>query len=253
MILTYHQLATVDCTDPYVVTKSRLESQLKLLMELNRGDRSNKTHSITFDDGHVSNYLYGIPLLDKYSFHAIFFVIGSRIQGGKDVMSWSQIQELLSSGHSIQSHSWSHQVLIDCSEATLRNELVRSKQALEEKTSLPVNAISVPYGRWDRRVLRACAESGYTKVYTSDPWMRAGPLEGVSVSGRLTVRSNMENQELCQLLTASGLSLLKLRAPYLTKRIARRILGDKAYNYIWRRFSPADEPRRQISAEAKSE
>src|SRR6202043_315180 len=104
-------------------------------------NRANGSRSLvlTFDDREESQFCYGLPLLEKYSVKACFFVnvgfIGqNRIIKGwsQRSMGWPQLRELVRLGHSVQSHGWSHEFLTACSKKELENQLRRSKITLED-------------------------------------------------------------------------------------------------------------------------
>jgi hypothetical protein len=233
MILTYHELTAAPSRDLYSVSRDRFAEHLRLLSELNLTSVSGEPLQLTFDDGHISNYNYAIPLLDRYSLRGIFFVPAGKLRDA-DRMNRSQLREMVSKGHRVQSHTWSHALLTACSRSRLKEELRRSRQTLEDELSVPVDSLSVPGGRWDARVLEACAETGYRYMYTSDAWRHPEESSGVCIVGRLMVRGTMDPLELRTYLTATGSALWRLRAPYVARQIAKQVLGYKVYDRIWR-------------------
>ncbi len=90
-----------------------------------------KRVALTFDDGPRS---YGdqtknvMKELEKYGFHATFFVLGYRVaeSGGGDVIRYA-----IENGHEIGIHGYSHQVYYDtCSDAVYQEELSRTLQEI---------------------------------------------------------------------------------------------------------------------------
>lgn len=195
-------------------------------------DINYSAHRITFDDGHISNYDIALPLLDKHRFRSIFFITTDWM-GTKDRMSEQHLRELLQQGHQIESHSCSHPFLPDCSDEQLRNELECSRRKLEDVLGSAVTAVSLPYGRWDSRVLRACRRAGYSQIYTSDPWLAAATREGVMVIGRMTLRNSVNANQLQRLLTAKGLAKARLQGPFRMKQALRLCIGDRLYHRLW--------------------
>jgi hypothetical protein len=73
---------------------------------------------ITFDDGYLDNWVYGFPLLKKYSLKATIFVSPEFVDGrdivrgadsGPGFLSWREMREMKSSGLvDIQSHTLTH-------------------------------------------------------------------------------------------------------------------------------------------------
>jgi peptidoglycan/xylan/chitin deacetylase (PgdA/CDA1 family) len=243
MVLTYHEIEAQRSGDLYRVSYEQLEAHLALLAQLFSSGEPPSLPPVTFDDGHLSNFHYGVPLLQKYALQATFFVPAGWIGTKPAAMTWQHLREIGSLGYQIQSHSWSHPLLTRCSDSRLQGELERSKKTLEDKLGSQVEAISIPHGRWNHRVLDACDWAGYKRVYTSDPWLSAEQRQGVRLAGRLTVRSTMDPVQLRRFLRAQGISLMLLRAPYVIKEGFRRLVGDRLYHRLWCSFARREEPR----------
>jgi peptidoglycan/xylan/chitin deacetylase (PgdA/CDA1 family) len=139
-------------------------------------------------------------------------------------------------GHSIQSHGWSHKFLTFCSETELTNELRISKQSLEENLGNTVEEISVPGGRWNRRVLQACAAAGYRRVYVSDPWVET-EIGGMKIIGRFMVRRTTTIAELEKIVAKDPGTLLKLRLRSQLRGGLVSMLGDSLYHRLWCRLT----------------
>jgi peptidoglycan/xylan/chitin deacetylase (PgdA/CDA1 family) len=250
-VLAYHELSS-DATDyRYALSCRQFEEHLQLAARLRQPADAGPL-VFSFDDGHISNYSHALSLLQKYSCKAIFFVIVGRIGERKDFMTWTHLKELVSLGHRIESHSWSHKFLTDCPDSDLHNELVRSRETLEDRLSIPVQALSAPHGRWNRPLLNACAAAGYHRLYTSDPWssrkaftpsgLRQGcagylRMEQVEVVGRLVMVQSMDSPRLLHWLTMGRPEAGLRRAQYALKRTARCVLGGKLYYQLWARFT----------------
>lgn len=242
-ILGYHELTTTAVDYSYALTCRTFEGHLQLATDLaGKFDDGQSPLVFSFDDGHISNYTEALPLLQKYSCKAIFFVIGGRINEHRDYMTWEHLRELVSLGHRVEAHGWSHTFLTRCSDADLRTELARSREVLEDRLSVPVTALSAPHGRWDRRVLKACAEAGYRQLFDSDPWPARRKLEEMEVAGRLIAVQSLDRQRLLQWLTMKPVEAGMRRTKHAIKRSARSLLGDKVYYHLWARFSGWNGP-----------
>jgi peptidoglycan/xylan/chitin deacetylase (PgdA/CDA1 family) len=66
----------------------------------------------------------------------------------------------------VGSHSQSHPVLPMADDETVREELVRSKAALEAALGEEVRTLAYPVGRFDERAKRAAREAGYALAYS---------------------------------------------------------------------------------------
>ena len=237
-VLAYHELSPERTAYRYALSCLDFEEHLSLAAQLSSdaGD-VNFPIVISFDDGHISNYSSALLLLEKYSCKAIFFVIAGRIGEHKDFMTWAHLKELVALGHQVEAHGWSHTFLTSCSDSELHNELERSREVLQERTGAPVTALSAPHGRWDRRVVRACAAAGYRQLYTSSPWSSRRTLSDVELIGRLIAVQSMDTTRLLRWLTMGRVEAGLHRAQHALKQSARFLLGNKLYYQLWARFS----------------
>jgi peptidoglycan/xylan/chitin deacetylase (PgdA/CDA1 family) len=128
------------------------------------GERDRPAVALTFDDGYRDNYTHAFPLLDEAGATATFFVTVGLLEqdpavlgrladirgtSREDVsgMSWEQARELVSAGHEVASHTWSHPVLADLDAAATRTEVVRAKEVLEDRLGVPVTSFAYPFGK----------------------------------------------------------------------------------------------------------
>jgi peptidoglycan/xylan/chitin deacetylase (PgdA/CDA1 family) len=232
-VLAYHQLTTGESEYLYGVSSGTFENHLQLIAEIRESlDPECRQPLLSFDDGHISNYSTALPLLEKYQCKAIFFVIAGRISQRQDFMTWAHLRELISLGHRVEAHSWSHPFLTNCSDSELHTELIRSKETLEDELGLAVRSLSAPHGRWNRRVAHACGRLGYTTLYTSDPWMSPKYEEGLEIVGRLMVQRFMSARSIQKRLKMNQGRAVR-RARYALKQSTRYLLGDTLYHRLW--------------------
>jgi peptidoglycan/xylan/chitin deacetylase (PgdA/CDA1 family) len=211
IVLCYHALSETWKAD-LSTTPQRFESQLSLLIA--RGYRpvtftaavtlahSGRLIAITFDDAYRSVLELARPILDSFAAPATVFAptdyIGAetpmrwpgvdRWRGGPDErelvpMSWPELAALTKAGWEIGSHTGSHPRLTQLDDATLHDELARSKQACEQHIGAACTSLAYPYGDVDQRVVAAAARAGYRagaalprRLDSRDPlcWPRVG-------------------------------------------------------------------------------
>jgi len=241
MMLTYHEVWPEASPYLYTVTRTQLEEHLQLMVGMRNGGASeNRAPRVTFDDGHVSVHKHALELLEKYSVRAIFFVTAGFVEAKPEIMSWAELKDVVSRGHEVQSHGWSHAHLTQCTDAELSNELERSKRTLEDRLGVSVDALSFPGGRWNSRVLAACGRAGYKRVYTSEPWLHA-QRDGLELRGRLMVRRTTDARQLAELLRGNSAAMLRLRARNALGVTAKFFLGDRGYLRLWRTLARKQE------------
>lgn len=134
---------------------------------------------VTFDDGNRSDVELGLPRLLERGLTARFYVCAGLL-GEPGRLDEADVRELRDAGMVIGSHGWSHRDwrTLDWGAhgaADVAAEMVRARQRLEKVIEAPVTEVAVPFGSYDRHVLRALRRTGVTQVYTSDGgWARRG-------------------------------------------------------------------------------
>jgi len=228
---TYHEITQEPSAYSYSVSAEQFASHVAVIAK--HSPPAPPLPQISFDDGVQSQYRNALPILRQHSVAATFFVNAGLIGVVPEYMDWAQLEETFRLGHRVQSHGWSHAYLPECSDIQLKEELQRPKCTLEDRLGTMVDEISMPGGRWDRRVLEACARAGYRRVYISEPWVRTAASMGVEVVGRFMVLSAMGADELERTLNARGAAVLLARARYRFKQQVKSLIGPKLYHRLW--------------------
>ena len=180
------------------------------------------------------------PLLAEHRISATYFVTPGLIGAAAKFLGWDELTALQNAGHSIQSHGWSHKFLTFCSDAELAHELLASRKLLEDRLGTVVEEVSVPGGRWNWRVIKACADAGYRRVYVSDPWV-AENMFGIQVIGRFMVRRTITAAALLKVIQQDGYALGKMRVRSQIKQAIVGLVGDGLYHRLWCRLTGYNE------------
>jgi len=238
-VLAYHEVMP-ESDYSYCVTSSAFAEHLALFDSVASSGGPELPIQITFDDGERSQYLNAAPFLAEHGISATYFVTPGLIGTATKFLGWDELKALQDAGHSIQSHGWSHKFLTFCSDAELAHELLASRQLLEDKLGDLVEEISVPGGRWNRRVIKACADAGYRRVYVSDPWV-AENICGIQVIGRFMVRRTTTAAELLKVVRQDRYALGKIRVRSQIKQAIVGLVGDGLYHRLWCRLTGYNE------------
>ncbi|HLK51994.1 MAG TPA: polysaccharide deacetylase family protein [Candidatus Angelobacter sp.] len=238
-VMAYHEIMP-ESNYAYCVTSSAFAEHLRLFDSLAKSSGQNSSVEITFDDGEQSQLHNALPLLAAHGISARYFVTPGLIGTAAKFLGWGELKTLQNAGHSIQSHGWSHKFLTFCSDDELTHELRASKQLLEEKLGNAVEEISVPGGRWNRRVIAACAAAGYKRVYVSDPWITS-VMSGIEVIGRFMVRRTTTNTELQKMVQKDRSALWKMRMRSQVRQGIVGVMGDDLYHRLWCRLTGYNE------------
>ena len=132
--------------------------------------------TLTFDDGYASIADNALPVLNNRGMSAIVFLITDaigrddswdvRILGrGRPMMTWTQVREWSGAGFIFGSHTRSHRDLTALTPRRLREELVDSKDEIQNRIGSHVSFLSYPFGRHNKRVREAARLAGYEAAY----------------------------------------------------------------------------------------
>ncbi len=188
-ILMYHRIVQaplVESRHGVWVTSETFERQLRSLhnrgystITLQQYDHLLSEHHalpprpiiLTFDDGYEDNYTIAFPLLQRFGFNAVVFVVtaGDRRTNFWDpdepqapLLNRSQMSEMSDYGIEIGSHTVTHADMPSLSMQQLQHECTLSKETLQQMLGRSVNSFAYPYGKLTAQVKSVVAESGYT-------------------------------------------------------------------------------------------
>ncbi|WP_340006214.1 polysaccharide deacetylase family protein [Paenibacillus sp. FSL K6-0276] len=211
-VLMYHHLSEKPMPQfPWILSADRFDDQMKLLKQegfhvitmeeyrefmLNNGTVPDNAVLLTFDDGYESFYELALPILKKYGYTAVNFVIVSAIDhpdpNSVPKLTWEQMREMKRDGMGFYSHTYDlhHYGIVDAeggerpaASALLyiddenRNELnveyysrvthdlAKAEQRLKEELGNTDSAIAFPYGSYNDRLLSACDSLGISLTF----------------------------------------------------------------------------------------
>jgi peptidoglycan/xylan/chitin deacetylase (PgdA/CDA1 family) len=131
--------------------------------------------ALTFDDGFREVHGLVLPVLRQLDLRATAYLVSAYIGGtsrwlaadgeaDRPLMSWTEVRELASEGVEIGAHGHRHVPLdlLRLSDAT--DEVVRSRQVLEEGLGRGVTSFAYPYGYHTGGIKAAVQKAGYTNA-----------------------------------------------------------------------------------------
>lgn len=219
----------------YVLTADVFKRQVQLLSQekiksssladlfAGRAGGTDASVIITFDDGNKSDYLFAYPLLAGLGLRGEFFIT-TNLVGKEGYLDWNDILEMHRGGMRFQSHAADHIDLRQQAEPALRRQLEVSKRVLEDKLGAEVSFLALPYGLFNRRVLKMAQTVGYRGVCSSRYWPAkpCSPLMGrVAVQWETSLWSfrKMVQKDPFFYLTVRGWRALWGRASTLARRL----------------------------------
>jgi len=126
----------------------------------------------TFDDGYVSVYENAFPLMEKYGFVGVFYIVGQNLHD-PDFVNEDQLKDMVAAGWEIGSHSMTHSSLVK-DYSILTREIYESQYRLETILGIPVNTFAYPFGEYDDKVVNKVA-TYYTAAVSLGTSYENGP------------------------------------------------------------------------------
>jgi|GEM_PF-119892 len=185
-VLLYHRVIS----DPSLagkhgtyVTTRQLEAHLEYLHKNNytpitfedlsmidRFDKDKKYVILTFDDGYEDNYTLLFPMLKKFNFRAVIFMVTGKKENTWDyldegrtfpLLERAQILEMNKYGIEFGAHTMNHVDLTKVEVAEARQEIEGSREALEDILGKKVTAFAYPYGSVNDTVKELVKKAGF--------------------------------------------------------------------------------------------
>jgi peptidoglycan/xylan/chitin deacetylase (PgdA/CDA1 family) len=197
-VLMYHRVSPTGAknTARYRVTPEAFEEQLAYLRDAGyysvsvdeltlaietRRPLSGKRVLLTFDDAYVDFAEYGWPLLKRYGFGAILFVVSGltgktnewdrRYGEELSLLGWDALRELDADGVTIGAHSVSHLPMSGLSPRAVAYEAAESRRAIQQQLGTLVTTFAYPYGDRDEAVERITGACGITLGFTTRSYL----------------------------------------------------------------------------------
>jgi len=152
--------------------------------------------ALTFDDGYRSLFVHARPILQRYGFAATLFLTTAAVgqpsyasepgfvdsaPRGDRPLQWAELHALVAAGWRVESHGCTHRPPTELTTGQLMAELRQSRAAIARHLGSPASFYAFPYGRYDRRTLKALAPAGYQAGFS----VHGGPAEASSDLRRL--------------------------------------------------------------------
>lgn len=183
-VLCYHQIRDWKPTDSktaqaYIIPPASLAEQIKMLADsgyhtilpdqlyayLNEGaPLPSKPVMLTFDDTDLDQYTVAKPLMDKYGFKGVFFVMTVSI-GRPHYMSKEQIKDLSDNGHLIASHTWDHHNVKKYQGQDWVTQIEKPTKQLEAITGKTIKYFAYPFGLWNHEAIPELKKRGMIAAF----------------------------------------------------------------------------------------
>src|SRR5213075_1326192 len=229
IIFCYHRLVDKIRYPGTEITPAAFETQMKELKDRGitvipmqdllawkRGEKNipPRCAVVTFDDGWKSQYEVAWPIMKKFEYPFTMFIYTEGVRGGSlgggEAITWEQLADMRDNGVDIEAHTATHQDLREGHnimlaapggkrtrtkltgpeyEQWVRNEVVGSKELLEQRLGIKVNCFAVPFGNYNEHVKELARNAGYEAMFTvyGQPITFTSPMDAL---GRYAIEAN---------------------------------------------------------------
>jgi peptidoglycan/xylan/chitin deacetylase (PgdA/CDA1 family) len=144
-----------------------------------RGRLPRRIAALTFDDGFTGVLEHALPEVQRHGLPMTVFLVAQTLtEEGLDAwwvrtpppwplttLTVDEVLHLRDLGVDLQSHSWSHQDLVELDEDACERDLRRSREFLEDLLHASVPFLAYPRGLHDEGVRRAARRAGYSHAF----------------------------------------------------------------------------------------
>jgi peptidoglycan/xylan/chitin deacetylase (PgdA/CDA1 family) len=239
-ILLYHSI-DVDRPKTYsrwVVTPACFEAHLALLQDegfvpiavgtfasARASGQSLPANSvmITFDDGLADFLVYAMPILAKFGFPATLYVTSGHVgktacwlshlgQGDRPMLTWREIADLANAGVEIGAHSVSHLQLDLLGRREARQEILGSRDAIEDAIGRPVHSFAYPHGYSTHLIRQMVSQAGFLAACGVRHALSSSREDPYQLS-RIIMEQSMTLSTIARFLAGTGLPIAPATCP----------------------------------------
>jgi peptidoglycan/xylan/chitin deacetylase (PgdA/CDA1 family) len=130
---------------------------------------------LTFDDGFADFYEVALPVLARHGVTATLYVVSGAVggtsewlskigEGGRRIVTWSQLADIERSGIEVGAHSVTHAALDLLPLDRARGEIAGCKRALEDALGCQIASFAYPFGYQNANVRRIVQEGNFSSA-----------------------------------------------------------------------------------------
>ena len=174
-ILLYHHVELSPDATRYSIDTQEFEDQMETLSKLGYKTITHtqlreaiyeglllppKPILITFDDGHVDNYVNAFPIMQTYGLTGTIYIVANRL-GSDGFLSIEHLHDMIEADWEIGSHGMTHADLTTLQPEELRVEILDSRLLLEDRLGVEVRSFSYPFGSFTETIIGKIQNYGY--------------------------------------------------------------------------------------------
>ncbi|MGO9205818.1 MAG: polysaccharide deacetylase family protein [Candidatus Limnocylindrales bacterium] len=138
------QLSALHTAGWHTVTVAQISQAIQLHRTL-----PPRTFAISIDDGWDDGYTYALPILQRYGFHATYYVIAGRVGTWENVLTPPELRTLVADGMEVGDHTLNHRALPYLSPAEMHIQVMTAADLLAGFVGKRPVTFAYPAGRYD--------------------------------------------------------------------------------------------------------
>lgn len=127
----------------------------------------------TFDEGNKSD-LGAAEDLNRAGLGGRFFILSSRLDK-PHFLQRAEAQELVQAGMEVGLHGNSHVEWRGLNPEAWHIEVHEARTKVEDVIQRPIDSVAIPFGSYDRKVVRRLRRDGLERIYTADRGLTRSP------------------------------------------------------------------------------
>jgi peptidoglycan/xylan/chitin deacetylase (PgdA/CDA1 family) len=217
-ILLYHHINTSPTGNHYYVPPKTFEQEIMtlhdwgyttitvtMLVQAITMGRELPPHPIliTFDDGQLDDYTNAFPIMQKYGFTGVIYIVCNYL-GKEGFMNREQILKLHDAGWDVGSHSMNHYDLTTLSPKAKRIEILESKEKLEDVLGIEILSFAYPFGVKDNSIYESVRAAGYIAAMGAEGYTDNQGIWNLYNLQRVEIKASEDVKSLTRFLTWRG-------------------------------------------------
>lgn len=191
---------------------------------------------ITFDDGYEDFYTNAMPVLARYNIPVTIYIVAGYIgstsrwlesegEGDRRMMGWPQVNEIARAGIDVGAHTLRHPHLDTMEPADAYQEILGSKEILEQSMGQPVSSFAYPHGYHSKELVDMVKQAGFSSACAVKHGLSSTEDNPYALA-RIIVSRDTTTEDLGDLLLGKGLEPVTQEERLRTKvwRVVRKTM-----------------------------
>jgi peptidoglycan/xylan/chitin deacetylase (PgdA/CDA1 family)/cell division septation protein DedD len=125
--------------------------------------------SLDFDDGAITAYTSGLPIVSAAGYKGTFYIITSYVNNDSNYVTSANILQMQAQGEDVEDHTQTHPDLQTLTQAQITQEIGGARTDLQNMgVTIPIDAFAYPYGDYNATIISVLQQLGFTGARSTD-------------------------------------------------------------------------------------